>query len=214
MLNGVTTKTTERIPYGAGVYAKGIPYKEDTPPALSEIMAGIMGATQEGGTFTVENEFFAPELDDVQVELEELDNLVKQKARMEVSFAEMTAERLAHMMIAKADTETNEDWDIVTTSEKIEPGHYIEGLCFYGKMINGMPFIILAKKALCTSGFTMNNQSKTNAVMKGTFDFRGNIAYSTAKLPFVIFIRKTSGWETVTPAEAAAAAQTETEQTA
>lgn len=206
MMNGVTTKTVERIPFSSGVYAKGIPYNEKEPPALAAIQAGIMGATQEGGTFTVENEFYAPPLDGVQVDLEEMDNLVKQKARMEVSFAEMTAERLAHMMIAKADS-TNADWDIVTTSEKIEKGHYIEGLCFYGKMINGMPFIILAKKALCTSGFTIDNKNKTNAVMKGTFEFRGNIEYSTVKLPFVIFIRKTDGWETVTPAQAAAAAQ-------
>ena len=205
--NGVTTGTPAKIAFGAGVYFQGVTFDPLIAPTEEAVKKAVIGATQEGGTFTITPEFFTPELDGVNVAVKELQQKVGETAQMEVSFAELTSDLAAKMAIGKVTESTDKDYDVLTSSEHLTAGHYYNGFGYYGRFLDGRPLIIIFKNALCTSGFQMNNQSKTNTVMKGTFDFRGNIAYSTAKLPFVIFIRKTDGWETVTPAEAAAAAQ-------
>lgn len=190
---GITSGTPANIPFGAGVYFKGVTYSETVAPTESEILAGIMGATQDGGTLTITPEFFAPELDGATVALKELQNKVAETAQMETSFAELTPALAANMVIGAVADSTDGEYSVITSAELGE-GHFYSGFGYYGQHLDGRPMIIVFKNALCTSGFTTDAKNKTNSVFKGTFVCQSDIGYSTTKLPYAIFIRKAEGW--------------------
>lgn len=196
--SGITSGTPTRILFGAGVYFQGVAYDEKTAPTEEAIKAAIFGATQEGGTFSITPEFYAPELDGATVALKELQKKIGETAQMEVSFAELTAENVAHMVIGKQGESTDGNYDVITSAD-LGPGHFYEGFGFYGELLDGRPAIIIFKHALCTSGFTMDAKNKTNSVFKGTFACQSDIEYGTTKLPYAIFIRKAEGWEPADP---------------
>lgn len=202
--SGVTTGTPTKILFGAGVYFKGVPYNEKAAPTEEEVRAAIFGATQEGGTVTITPQFFMPELDDVHVAVKELQNKVGETAQMEVSFAELSADLVAHTVIGAIGETTDKSYDVITSNSKIGAGHFYEGFGYYGHLMDGRPAIILFKTALCTSGFTADPKSNTNALFKGTFECQSDIEYSLTKLPYAIFIRKADGWTPVNPDEVAA----------
>lgn len=198
--SGITTGTPAKIPFGAGVYFKGVTYDEKIAPTPEAIRTAIIGATQDGGTLTITPEFFAPELDGATVAVKELQNKVGETAQMEVSIAELTTELAAHMAIGKISESTDKNYDVITSSE-LRAGHFYEGFGYYGKFTDGRPIIIIFKNALCTSGFTTDAKNKTNSVFKGTFACHSDIEYGTTKLPYAIFIRKATGWTATTPEE-------------
>lgn len=202
--SGVTSGTPSKILFGAGVYFKGVAYNEKVAPTEEEVRAAIFGATQEGGTVTITPQFFMPELDDVLVPVKELQNKIGETAQMEVSFAELSADLVANMVIGTVGETTDKSYDVITSNSKIGAGHFYEGFGFYGHLMDGRPAIIIFKNALCTSGFTTDPKSKTNSLFKGTFECQSDIEYSLTKLPYAIFIRKADGWTPVNPDEAAA----------
>lgn len=201
--SGVTTNTAAKIPFGAGVYFSGVEYSETVAPTEEAIKAAIIGATQEGGTFTITPEFFAPELDGVTVALKELQVKNGETATMETSFAELTPELIARQVIGKVSESTDKNYDVVTSSDVIAAGHFYEGFGFYGEHLDGRPIIIIFKNALCTSGLSVEPKHKTNSVFKGTFACQSDIAYGVNKLPYAIFIRKLEGWTPVNAGEVA-----------
>jgi hypothetical protein len=202
--SGVTTTTPSKILFGAGVYFDGVTYDEKVAPTEEEVRPNICGATQEGGTITITPKFFMPELDDVYVDLEELQNKVGEDAQMEVSFAELTADYMQKAVIGLKGETTDKKYDVITSSAKIGAGHFYNGFGFYGKLMDGRPVIIVFKNALCTSGFTSDPKSKTNALFKGTFDCQSDIEFGVDRLPYAIFIHKAEGWTVIDPTEAAA----------
>lgn len=196
--SGITKGTPAKITFGAGVYFTGIAYDEKVAPTEEEIRAAIIGATQDGGTLTITPEFFDIPLDGANVKIEELKKKVGETAQMEVSFAELTANFMMHQAIAELTNTTDSNYEVLTSSEHLKKGHYYEGFGYCGHFIDGRPLIVIFKKALCTSGFTTDNKNKTNSVFKGTFEAHSDLDYGTTKLPYAIFIRKESGWESVT----------------
>ena len=192
--SGVTAGTPAKILFGAGVYFSGATYDAKVAPTEEEILAGLMGATQEGGTLTITPEFFAPEVDGVTVAVAELQKKVGETAQMEVSFVELTAEHLAKTIIGTVSASTDAKYDVVTSSD-LGTGHFYKGFGFYGNLMDGRDVIILFKQALCTSGFTTDAKNKTNSLFKGTFACQSDIASGVDKLPYAIFIRKEAGWQ-------------------
>ena len=193
---GITAGTPSKILFGAGVYFQGVTYSETVAPTEEEILAAIIGATQEGGTLTITPEFFAPELDGATVAVKELQKKVGETAQMDISFAELTAALMSKMVIGKVAASTDSNYEVVT-SDVLKSGHFYSGFGFYGEFLDGRPMIILFKNALCTSGFTTDSKNKTNSLFKGTMACQSDIAYGTTKLPYAIFIRKKDGWESV-----------------
>lgn len=196
--SGITTGTPTKLPFGAGVYFKGVTYDEKVAPSTEEIKKAIIGATQDGGTLSITPELFAPELDGATVAIKELQQKVGETAQMEVSIAELTADLAARLAIGKITDSTDKNYDVVTSSE-LRAGHFYEGFGYYGKFTDGRPIIIIFKNALCTSGFTTDAKNKTNSVFKGTFACHSDIEYGTTKLPYAIFIRKAESWTAATP---------------
>lgn len=201
--SGITKGTPAKIPFGAGVFFQGVPFNVLVAPTEEEILAGIMGATQDGGVVSITPEFFVPELDGATVAIKELQNKVGETAEMETSFAELSPELAAKMIIAKVGTTTDGEYDVLTSSDLGE-GHFYSGFGFYGKHLDGRPLIIVFKNALCTSGFKPETKNKENSVFKGTFACQSDIDFGTTKLPYAIFIRKLDGWKKADPTEVSA----------
>lgn len=202
--SGVTQGTPTNIPFGAGVYFEGIEYSETVAPTEEAVKAAIIGATQEGGTTTITPEFFDIPADDVLVPVEELKVKVGEKAMMEVSFLELTAKLMKNQVIGKLADSTDSKFDVITSDEYLRSGHFYKGFGFWGHHLDGREMIIIFKKALCTSGHTAENKTKTNTVFKGTFECHSDIEYGVQKLPYAIFIRKAEGWTAVNADEVSA----------
>lgn len=192
--SGITQGTPAKIPFGAGVYFHGVEYSETVAPTEEDILAGLLGATQDGGSVKITPEFFAPELDGATVAIRELQNKVGETAEMETSIAELSATLAAKMVIGAVNASTDGNYDVVT-SASLAAGHFYDGFGYYGELLDGRPVIILFKQALCTSGFPMEGKNKANTVFKGTFACQSDITYGTTKLPYAIFIRKEDGWK-------------------
>ena len=201
--SGITKGTPSKIQFGAGVFFQGVPYSETVAPTEEAMLAGIVGATQEGGKLTITPEFFAPELDGALVALKELQVKVGETANMETSMVEVSAERIANHVIGKVSETTDKNYDVIT-SDILRTGHFYEGFGYYGELLDGRPFIAVFKNALCTSGFALESKNKENGKFTGTFECQSDIDYGTTKLPYAIFIRKQDGWTPVTAGEAAA----------
>lgn len=201
--NGITTNTPANIPFGAGVYFAGVAYSEAAVPTPEQIRAGIIGATQDGGTLTITPEFFAPELDGATVAVKELQQKIGETAQMDVTFAELTPKLVEKMVIGQskivaASNKDNPNMNAsftAITSSKLVAGHFYDGFGYYGKYIDGRPLIIMFKQALCTSGMSTDAKNKTNSVFKGTFVCHSDIEYGVDKLPYVIFICTEGTWE-------------------
>lgn len=196
--SGITAGTPSNIAFGAGVYFQGVTYNETVAPTEEEIIAGILGATQDGGTLSITPEFFSPELDGRLVATKELQYKVGETATMEVSMAELTAENVARTIIGVMKDSADSNYDVITSGQ-IGKNHFLEGFGYYGELMDGRPVIIVFKNALCTSGFSMESKNKTNSVFKGTFECQSDIEYGVDKLPYAIFIRKKDGWTATDP---------------
>ncbi len=202
--SGITQGTPTNIPFGAGVYFEGIEYSETVAPTEEAVKAAIIGATQEGGTTTITPEFYDIPADDVLVPVEELKVKIGEKAMMEVSFLELTAKMMKNQVIGKLGESTDKNFDVITSDEHLRACHFYKGFGFWGHHLDGREMIIIFKKALCTSGHTAENKTKTNTVFKGTFECHSDIEYGVQKLPYAIFIRKAEGWTAVNADEVAA----------
>lgn len=203
--SGVTAKTPGRVLFGAGVYFQGVPYSEEVAPTKEAILAAVMGATQEGGTLTITPKLFAPELDGVSVDVEELQSKYGEEGQMEVSFVELTPDYMAHAIIGTVQDSTDGNYSVVKSSA-LGSGHFYKGFGFYGNLLDGREVIILCKKVLCTSGFTTDPRNAKNALFKGTFRIHSDIEYGVTKLPYAIFIRKEEGWKKADIADVTVAA--------
>lgn len=199
MISGITQGTPSNILFGAGVYFAGVDYSETAAPTEEAIKAKVIGATSGGGNVKIIPEFFAPEIDGVHVQLRELQSKVGEKATMDASFVELTADHMAKAVIG--DVAEAGEYDVITSSDAIAEGHFYDGFGFFGKLKDGRPVIILFKQALCTSGFNADNKNKTHSVFTGTFECMGDIATGVQKLPYAIFIRKKDGWKPATVQE-------------
>lgn len=201
--SGVTQGTPSNIPFGPGVYFDGIEYSETVAPTEEAVMAAIIGATQDGGTVTITPEFFDIPADGVLVPLEELKQKIGEKATIDASFLELTPKLVKNQVIGKLSETTDKNFDVITSDEHIRAGHFYKGFGYWGHHVDGRELIILFKKALCTSGHTYENKTKTNTVFKGTFECHSDIEYGVQKLPYAIFIRKKDGWTAVNADEVA-----------
>lgn len=197
---GITSGTPARLAFGAGVFFQGVTYSDTAAPTESAIKDAVIGATQEGGKLTITPEFFAPELDGALVAVKELQMKVGETATLETSMVELTPEYMAHSIIGEINDTADSQYDVITSSE-LRSGHFYEGFGYYGELLDGRPFICIFKNALCTSGFAVETKNKENAKFTGTFECQADIETGVDKLPYALFIRKSTGWTSVQAAE-------------
>lgn len=200
MVNGITAGTPSQILFGAGCFFHGVAYDAKVAPALEEIKAHLLGATQEGGKITFTPEIFAPDVDGAWVKVKEFTQKVGETALMEASMIELTPDYIAKSVIGEINDSTDGKYDVITSSE-LRSGHFYEGFGFYGALLDGRPFICIFKNALCTNGLPVETKNKENGKFTGTFECYSDIESGTTKLPYALFIHKKDGWTATTKEE-------------
>lgn len=197
---GITSGTPSKIVFGAGVFFQGVSYDEKVAPTEQEIKVAVVGATQEGGKVTITPTFFAPELDGAYVAVKEFQQKIGETATLETSMVEISPEYMAHAVIGEINNSTDGNYDVITSSE-LRSGHFYTGFGYYGELLDGRPFIVIFKNALCTSGFASETKNKENSKFTGTFECQSDITYGVEKLPYALFVRKSTGWQSVQAAD-------------
>ena len=145
--SGITKGTPSKLLFGAGVFFEGVEYDETKAPTEAEILACIVGATQDGGKLTITPEFFAPELDGATVAIKELQQKVGETASIEASMVEVSPERAAKAIIGEINSTTDGQYDVITSSN-LRSGHFYKGFGYYGELLDGRPFICIFKNAM------------------------------------------------------------------
>lgn len=188
---GVTADTPKRVMLGAGVFAQGLPI--DTLPTPTQVLQGIIGATNGGSKIEITPEFLDLELDGVMVKTKGLTQKVGETATMETNIAEVVPTMIAKMVVGEVDDETTENYIKITSKAKLVEGDYYKGLGFVGQTLGGNPIMVIFKNALCTSGFSTEAKNKEQAVFTGTFECCADTdaieqGENLETLPYVIWI--------------------------
>lgn len=184
--SGVTEKTPENIPFGAGTIHKGL--KFDPDEKKWNFGKSLVGATSGGSKFEITPEVTQVEIDGAWVAVAELDVKTGETASMEINFAELTPDIIKAAVIAKeGDNSECEGYTLLESKEKIEKGDYWENIAFVGKTLTGKPIIVIMDNALCTSGLSIEGKNKEAGVGKYTFRCSQTIDGNLKVLPYHIY---------------------------
>ena len=183
--SGVTEKTPDNIPFGAGTIHKGLRF--DTEKQAWNFAESLAGATSGGSKFEITPDVQQVELDGALVDVAELDVKQGEKATMEVNFAELTPEIIQAAVIGQAANSEIEGYSLITSKSQIEKGDYWENIAFVGKTLTGKPIIVIMENALCTSGLGIEGKNKEAGVGKYTFRCSQNITGDLTTLPYKIY---------------------------
>lgn len=182
--NGVTSKTPEKILFGAGTIHKGLKYTEGTGWSFDET---LVGATSGGSKLSIVPEVTPIEIDGVYVNAKGLVEKTGEKASMEINFIELTPEIIKAATLAKDGVSPDEEYTLIESKESIEEGDYWENIAFVGKTLTGKYIIAILDNALCTSGFENEGKSKEGAIGKYTFECYAELNGDLTTLPWHIY---------------------------
>lgn len=184
--SGVTEKTPDNIPFGAGTIHKGLKF-DSAGTKKWNFEESLVGATSGGSKFEITPEVTQVEIDGVLVAVEELDVKTGETATMEINFAELTPDIISAAVIGKADVSDIEGYSMITSKANIEKGDYWENIAFVGKTLTGRPIIVIMEGALCTSGLSIEGKNKEAGVGKYTFRCSQKIGADLTTLPYKIY---------------------------
>ena len=187
--NGVTSKTPERILFGAGTIHKGLKYTEGTGWNFE---ASIVGATSGGSKLSIVPEVTPIEVDGVYVNAKGLVEKTGEKASMELNLIELTPEIIKAATFAKDGVSADAEYDLIESKANIEEGDYWDNIAFVGKTLKGKNIIAILDNALCTSGFEQEGKTKEGAVGKYTFESYAELDSGLDTLPWHIYYPKTT----------------------
>ncbi len=185
--NGVTSKTPERILFGAGTIHKGLKYTEGTGWNFE---ASIVGATSGGSKLSIVPEVTPIEVDGVYVNAKGLVEKTGEKASMELNLIELTPEIIKAATFAKDGVSADAEYDLIESKANIEEGDYWDNIAFVGKTLKGKNIIAILDNALCTSGFEQEGKTKEGAVGKYTFESYAELDSGLDTLPWHIYYPK------------------------
>lgn len=185
--NGVTSKTTKNILFGAGTIHKGLKYTEGTGWNFAET---CVGATSGGSKLSIVPEVYDVPLDGADVLVKGLRVKTGEKATMEINLIELSADVIAAATMGALGTSDMENYDMIESKPDIEIGDYWDNIAFVGKMLNNEPVIAILENALCTTGFEQEGKNKEGAVGKYTFECHADPDSDMDKLPWKIYYPK------------------------
>ena len=183
--SGVTAKTPDNIPFGAGTIHKGLKFDDSTKKW--NFAESLAGATSGGSKFEIIPDVQQVEVDGALVPVLELDVKQGENATMEVNFAELTPDIIKAAVIGQAADSDIEGYSLITSKSQIEKGDYWENIAFVGKTLTGRPIIVIMENALCTSGLSLEGKKKEAGVGKYTFRCTQNIDGDLTVLPYKIY---------------------------
>lgn len=165
--NGVTSKTPQNIPFGAGTIHKNLKYTEGTGWNFEE---SLYGATSGGSKFSYVPEITTVEIDGVLVKAKQFDKKTGETAKMEINLAELSADTIKTAIVGKTTTSEDVKFTKIISKADIETGDYWENIAFVGETLKGEKIIAIMGNALCTSGFEVESKNKEPGVLAATFE--------------------------------------------
>lgn len=183
--SGVTEKTPDNIPFGAGTIHKGLKYSAET--SQWNFAESLVGATSGGSKFDIIPEVTQIEIDGVLVPVKDLDVKTGEAATMEINFIELTTDIIKASLIGKDITSDITGYNLIESKSQIEEGDYWENIAFVGKTLTGKPIIVIMDNALCTSGLSIEGKNKEAGVGKYTFRCSQKITGDLTTLPYHIY---------------------------
>lgn len=187
-LNGITSKTTENILFGAGTIHKGLKYAT-TKWNFEET---CIGATSGGSKLSIVPEIYDVPVDGPAVLVKGLRKKLGEKATMEVNMIELSADTITTAAMAVKGESDVTTHDMIESKADIEDSDYWENIAFVGKTLDGRNVIAILENALCTSGFENEGKNKESGVIKLTFECHANADTDMDKLPWKIYYPKTT----------------------
>ena len=188
--SGITASTPKRVVFGAGVYATNLPW--DSVPTPEEVKAGLIGATNGGGTVTIAPEIIDLELDGALVKVRNLSQKAGETATMETNMAEISTDYLTKAVIGRASVTEDSKFDLIESKAKIEDSDYFTGFGYIGQMLDGRALMVIFKNALCTEGLEMEAKNKEQVTIPMKVECFSDTSEGDdlEKLPYKIYIEK------------------------
>ena len=158
-------------------------FKNVTYTTLDGFAGTLIGATEGGVTFTIEQNYRAPEVDGTA----HLQGLVKgnvvlesAKAQVVINLKELTAENLRGSlngtMIDALSTEAPTGYKKITTKRAVASGDYLTNIAVVGRLGGTTePVIVIIDNPLNTNGVEVETQDNAEAVIELTY-----VAHATA----------------------------------
>ena len=200
-VSGVSASTPLNIMLGAGTLYKNFEYSAES----SKWTGTILGATSGGNKLSIKPEVTNIEVDGVIVEAKGLIQKTGETAQIETNMVEVTKDFLRSTVIGKEGTSIDSRFDVIESKELIDDDDYIENFAFVGFKTDGSPIIVTFDYAICTEGLESDNKNKEASVIPATFKCVAELVAggNTNKLPYHIYVPKTSASQSVQKASSA-----------
>lgn len=192
-MNGVSAKTPEQIPLGAGTIHKNLKYTagSDGKSGTWNFAESCIGATSGGNKWSVIPKFYYPPVDGADVKVKELVKQIGEDAKMEINMIEISKDMILASTMGKAGTSEDTTFDLIESAGDVLAEHFWDNIAFVGKTLNGKNIIIIMGNPLCTSGMENEGKSAESGVNKYTFECHASITdVNLNKLPWKIYYPK------------------------
>ena len=173
--SGYTKKTPEHLLLDAGAFFKNFihePGGTENDTYDSAVAAGkLLGATQGGGEFSAVPSSRQIEVDGVKGRAKGLETIDSWEVYIKATVLEATPDSIkAALSAATVDSESDEDYDVITGNAEIELDDYIDNITWIGTLSGSKkPVIIQVYNALNTDGLKLTVKDKGEATIPATF---------------------------------------------
>ena len=201
--SGFTNKTAERLLLDAGAFFKNFKYtpgEADNDTFDTAVKDGkLLGATQGGGEFSAAAAIRQIEVDGVKGRAKSLETIDSWNVSIKATVLETSSETIKLALgAASVDTETDEEYDIISGNADISPEDYVDNITWVGKLSGSeKPVIIQVYNSLSTDGLKVSVKDKGEATLPMTF--YGHYTQDDLNTPpYKIFYPKASTTTTTT----------------
>lgn len=188
--SGVTANTPKRVLFGAGVYARNLPW--GSVPTPEEVAAGLIGATNGGGKLIIKPNLVDLDLDGVLVKVRGLTQKAGEEASIETAMAEVSTEYMAKAVVGTTSVTEDGKFDVVDSKARLEDDDYYTGFGFIGQLLDGRAFMAIFKNALCTEGLEIEAKNKEQITVPATVACYSDTSEGAdlEKLPYRLYVEK------------------------
>lgn len=184
-MNGVSAKTPEQIPLGAGTIHKNLKYTEGSGWNTA---TSCVGATSGGNKWSVVPKLYYPLIDGVGVKVKETATVIGEDAKMEINMIEMTKDMILASTLGKEGDSEDSTLVMIESAGEVLESHFWENIAFVGKTLKGKKIIIIMENPLCSSGMENEGKNEESGVNKYTFECHASIEDANLnKLPWKIY---------------------------
>ncbi|MFA1821157.1 Rho termination factor N-terminal domain-containing protein [Virgibacillus oceani] len=200
--NGYRKETAENLLLDAGAIYANLAFDQDGFLELDEdgLPSGEpLGATNGGNEFTVEVEWYQPEMDGVRTSVKGLDFQSAHNAQLVTNLKEYTIDNLKRA-IATADVDKeNPQYDVIKPRTYVEDTDYIENIAYIGRLSGKTkPVIILLENAISIEGISASYEDEGDNTLPITFRASANAEDAGDHPGYKIMYPSTNGAQTTT----------------